>query len=198
MEEKVSSEVRRVKARMPIGSTNIRIHLASFLVIIATVFSGCAGVAIKPIKDETQDKMDRGIRYYESAPYLLVYADNKGGISSKILYMPDLSRKMSAKPYNFMASSEFVMDFTNGVLTGSKSTIDETVIPKAVVSALEKAASSAVKFAALNEASKMDFEIPQPYLYKIVIDSQSVLLIGERAKGTGDRPLTIKVSFKQE
>lgn len=147
---------------------------AAGLAILATSCS--AGMTVRRVSD---DSSEVGIRYYDSAPYLLVHTNNDGGLTTRILYLPDLGRKMAVRPYNRGSSLKLTLNFANGVLTRADSTVDQTKLPAAVVSAIEKTAGAAL--AALSPANAPKAaspEVPTPYLFKIVIKGSSVTLVG--------------------
>jgi hypothetical protein len=133
------------------------------------LLAGCAGLTATalPSKDnELTDDNANGFRYYETSPFLLVYTDGKGGLVSKILYLPDSTKLRTIKPYNFAASNSTTLKFDNGRLVQSKAVVDETVVPTAIISGLEKVASSAIKAANGNNDG-----IPAPYLFRIYGDA---------------------------
>jgi len=133
---------------------------------ISFLLSACAGLKLESIPNDDADKASTGFRYYDSAPFLLVHTDNKGGLTSQVLYLPDLTRKRAAAPYNYLASNKTTLTFDKGKLQQSKSVVDETIVPAAVISGLEKIATAAVK-AAANAANAGD-TIPPPMLFRIV------------------------------
>jgi hypothetical protein len=51
---------------------------------VAFLVSGCAGYSAIPVNNNEQDAKSDGVRYYEVAPFLLVYSDGKGNLTSKI------------------------------------------------------------------------------------------------------------------
>ena len=156
----------------------------------AGVWLGCAGISVHPVSD---DSAARGIRYYEPAPFLLVHSDGKGGLTSSVVILPDLSRKMSARPYAVLARNDATLQFQNGMLSSSKSVADETVIPKAVVSALEKVAIAAAKAAFKTEGEEDEgVKVPPPQLFKIVIEKDRVKLLG--GPGNGELFVTRQVT----
>ncbi len=150
---------------MPAAAMLIRAGLAS----LALLLSSCAGLSGRSLTED-QDWSATGFRYYDSSPYLLIYTDNQGGLNSELKYLPDLTKKREVKPYQFLASVEGKFSFADGILTGADSTGDGTAVPKAVISALEKAASAAIaadgKLRA--EAKDADGLAPRVYLFKIV------------------------------
>ncbi len=115
------------------------------MTLSVTSLIGCAGLEVEPVLNAAADKAARGFRYYRSAPFLLVYTDNKGGLQTKLLYLPDPTRKMSVRPYNCLASNKATLVFDKGRLTQAKTEIDETAIPSAVITSLEKVAKELVK-----------------------------------------------------
>lgn len=138
-----------------------------FVVALAAV--GCANVTVKPVLDQDRDERVRGFRYYRASPYILVYTDNKGGLSSRTIMLPDTTKKMSARPWTVMASTDSTLEFQNGVLTGAQTKTDTTAVPVAVIKAAEKAA---VEFAKMGfnvaQRSESAARVPPPSLFKIV------------------------------
>lgn len=160
--------------------------------LLTTCVAGCSGLSVHKVSD---DDGERGFRYYEPAPFVIVYSDGKTGLTAKIIYLPDLSRKMAAKPYNFVASNTTKLNFSNGILTDSTQKGDETAFPKAVIEAVKTAAVAAAKGVALNQPEQSGevpgFAVPAPFLYKIVIDEAGVSLEG--GQGTVDGKTVIQV-----
>jgi hypothetical protein len=113
------------------------------------------------------DAKAQGFRYFEEAPFVFVHSDGKGGISAEIVWLPDTTKKMSIKPYAFLATNKVSLSFTNGMLTESSSTVDETVIPDAVLSAIVTA------FVKGAETASGEAQLPLPYLFKITFDGAS-------------------------
>jgi hypothetical protein len=150
-------------------------HLLFVLPLLSTL-AACAGLEVKDVSSVAADDEARGVRYYESSPYLLVHTDNQGGIVTRILYLPDRTKKRSIRPYSQLARGTSTLQFENGVLTSSQTELDAAVVPKAIVSALEKAA---IAFLAANQVKKAPEEekfVPGPRLFKIVIHGDSVTL----------------------
>lgn len=177
----------------------------STAVVLASGAVGCAGVHYRELPYHAADETPQvraandtgnGIRYYESAPYLLVYSDGRNGLSWEVRYLPDLTRKMTAEPYNFAASVGTTWTFKNGVLTTSKDTSDATVVPKAILAAAEKA-MSAISIASLPDTKQPDtpaaYYVPAPRIYKIVQHGMTVTF--ESKDNGGD---TIQVSLLPE
>jgi hypothetical protein len=145
--------------------------------IAALVLCGCAGVTVHT----DGGKKDNGIRYYEPAPFLLVYSDSKGGLTSRIVWLPDTTRTMTLKPYAYLAKNDASFKFDKGMLTESKTVADETVIPQAIVAALKTAAIAGV--AAANKAERDETPtVPAPYLFRIEIKNGAAKLYwGDRS-----------------
>jgi hypothetical protein len=158
--------------------------LAGFMI---GMISGCAGLDMHTISNNEADESEHGFRYYDTSPFLLVYSDNKGGLTSKLLYLPDMAKKRSIKPYNYLASNNTTLKFEDGRLTSAKAVVDETVIPTAILTSLEKIATSSIKAA---NAGKN--EIPGPYLFRIVKKDTKWVLAGGQALNTGGEPATIR------
>ena len=153
------------------------------MVLASTGIAGCATVKYRVVTSET-DKSDLGIRYYETSPYLLAYSDGKGGVVTSIQYLPDPTRKMSAEPSATLADVQSTLEFDRGVLTSSSNSGDATAVAKAVTTAVETIGGALIAGAA-NEpgkAARANYaDVPAPYIFKIVIDKDSVKLIGARA-----------------
>ncbi|MER0170149.1 MAG: hypothetical protein DU489_05970 [Nitrosomonas sp.] len=148
------------------------------ITILLWLLTACAGVTHKPISS-IEDSADEGIRYFGSSYYLFLYSNGKGGLITEIKSLPDPNKKMSAKPYSFLSSLDLTMNFVNGVLTSSEETADSTAIPKAVIAAAEKVASLLLQ--TMNLPSKQ-LELPAPYVYKIVLKSDSIEFVGGSAE----------------
>jgi hypothetical protein len=158
--------------------------------------SGCAGLDVQTIgMNSEKDQTAKGYRYYQASPYLLVATDNKGGLNSQIIYLPDMMKKMSVRPYAYGASNESTLKFENGVLTQAAATVDETIIPKAVLDSLKDVLAAAAKAAAFNVVEATQTTAPAPSLYKIVVHGDQISLIGGQGVGA-DGSKVIKTSAK--
>jgi hypothetical protein len=156
----------------------------------ALILSGCAGLSVGPVKD---DNSARGYRYYQPAPFLFVRSDGKGGLSSEIIYLPDTTQKMQARPYAVLASNDATLSFSNGMLTAASITADETVVPVAFLDALTKVAGAAI---AADQPKSPQATAPVPYLFKIIVRTGSIELKGGPALGPdGVSKATISVSI---
>jgi len=153
---------------------------------------GCAGVTYEP---ETNDS--KGIRYYRSAPYLLVYTDNDKGLKTELVYLPDTRTVLTAYPYSTLATNSTTLEFSNGILQSAESQIDQTVIPQAVLSALEKVAVATI--GAFRKAEDKTGLVPAPRLYRIAWDEQNrAYLIGPNGCEPGGISTDIRVAGKTE
>jgi hypothetical protein len=144
----------------------------------ASVLSGCAGLSVRPINSDEEDKHARGYRYYETSPFLLIQTDNEGGVKSSIVHLPDTTKKRSARPYTVLASNEITLEFTHGSLTKSITDVDGTTVPKALVSVLEKAALATIAAANTAEPAGAANTVPAPYLFRIIIKGDTIKLVG--------------------
>src|ERR1700734_920035 len=99
--------------------------------VTLSCLTGCAGLDVVPVPNDSVDAAARGYRFYQQAPFLFVRSDGKGGLSRDIVYLPDTNQKMSAQPYAYLASINATLSFSNGSLTEASAVGDETVIPAA-------------------------------------------------------------------
>ena len=149
---------------------------------------GCSGVDVVPVPDSDSDAAARGFRYYQTCPYLLVYSDGSDQLQSRLLYLPDTTRKMSAKPYQFLAGNKSKWTFSNGVLTSARDESDSAVLPRAVVEAAKTVATSLLG-AALNVVREEGdqpghFEVPLPHLFRLDVNgAQTQLVSGHYPNG---------------
>lgn len=158
----------------------------------ACLFAGCAGTTIKPVTDDT---VANGIRYYEPAPFLLVTPDGRGNISSRIIYLPDLTELRSVDPFAYMAKNNTTLTFSNGMLVQNKSIIDETAIATQVFDSLK---TSAGTIGAALDAPDGEPTLPGPRLFRIWTDPQTGEATLIEARTQGDTAIRIKVTAKQE
>ena len=159
-----------------------------FLALVSTSLSACAGLNVTSISNENDDDIAAGFRYYETAPFLLIYTDGNGGLNSQVLYLADTTKKRSIAPYNYLASNNTTLTFKEGKLTGMKAEIDETVIPAEIIKGLETIAKEAMK--AANASAD---EIPGPYVFRIVKKADGTwALNGDRAVDANNKPITIR------
>jgi hypothetical protein len=93
---------------------------------------------------------------------------------------------MSAKPSAKLADVGANMEFDRGVLTTSVENGDTTALPKAIVKAVE--AFVPALLGALNKTdAPKEYEIPPPYVYKIVVNGNDVYFVGKQ----GDKSIRI-------
>jgi hypothetical protein len=150
---------------------------------LCALFFGCAGNTVKTLPYQadrtaakTADAKVDGIRYYEEAPFILVYSDSKGGLHTELLFLPDTTRTKVIDPYAWVANNKTVLTFNHGVLTTSSEVLDDTVVPKAIV---EAAKTALIAAADLPKADEANDEVPPPALYRLwVNDDGSAELIG--------------------
>ncbi len=156
--------------------------LRHLLLLLFVACSGCANTTVTPIYTDAQDMGEKGFRYYASAPFILVYADGKGGLTSKLIYLPDTRRWYSLRPHEFVASNKASLKFSNGVLTEAKIEGDGTALPKAIVESLKSIAVAKAAGVGFREAA--DYSVSGPYLYRIDIGENGKLALIEVA-GSG-------------
>ena len=138
--------------------------------VLWLTLSSCAGINYGTITTDADESKAKGLRYYDSSPYLLVQTDNQGGLTCDFLYLPDRTKKRYAQPYTFLSSNTTTLEFQRAILTNSVSDTDSSAVPVAVVKALEQVASSAAKFMAFDRPTDQTTPVsaPQVYLFKIV------------------------------
>ena len=103
-------------------------------------------------------------------------------------YIPDLQKLMVATPEANRASLKTTMTFKNGVLGDANAEGDGSIVPKAIMSAIQTAAPQFL--AALNVAANTPgHSVPAPYLYKILVSDDDIRFIG--TQGTTDINITI-------
>ena len=156
------------------------------LFLLLGLVIGCAGVKHRP--DDGSDS-ERGIRYYRSAPYLLVYSDAKGGIVTEIKYLPDQTQIMVARPTNTLASLKSTMEFEDGVLNSAVDEPDAGALPSAILSAARE-----VLPLLLAASAKPGDTVPAPHLYRIVVEGDRISFHG----GPGDAPIEVKMTAAEE
>ena len=158
----------------------IRAACHGLILLICALSAGCSAT----VQHQRESIGATGIRYYESAPYLLVYSDAKGGLKWQIRYLPDQSRIMTATPRIVGGRTEMTLYFQNGMLASASTTGDTTELPKAIISAVQSALPLLAK--GLFEGPAM-VGFPAPYLYKIVVNGSNVSFLG------GTSTVTIRV-----
>jgi hypothetical protein len=146
-----------------------------WLAMLCASLLECGGCYTHVVHQKAAD-CGKGIRYYQSSPYLLVYSDAKNGLQWQILYLPDQTKKMMVRPTVYWGRSEMDLYFHNGILTGSSELSDTTQIPTAVIAAVQSALP--LLGAAAFEAKANVF--PAPYLYKIVVNGSDVTFVGSQ------------------
>lgn len=163
-----------------------------------TLLSGCAGYTSRPVNSNHEDSTAQGIRYYEPAPFLLVYSDGKGNLTSRIIMMPDTSKLMVMDLHSFASKNNSTLTFDHGVLTSSKFIVDSTAVPTALVETIKTLGTAAISSAFNAPESGTTRQIPAPYLFKIVVGPKGTMLVGGQGLGPGDAPLVIHVSVTKE
>ena len=156
---------------------------------IALALGGCAGTTVSRIAypgiaptpglpADANDNDATGIRYYENAPFLLVYSDGKGGLTSQLLYLPDLTQKRVVHPFAYLAANNTTLTFDKGVLTQGKVVADETAVPKALIGALEQAAAASIGRSFNAAGGEPPPQLPPPQLFRIILANGKAQLVG--------------------
>jgi hypothetical protein len=158
--------------------------------MVVLAMSGCAGVTHVPVRlgppppHDTRGREERialekkadGIRYYGGSLYMIVNSTAKGTIQWRLIELPDQTKLMSARPYNYLATLDATLQFENGVLRQSHQAADGTVVPRAAIASAVQVAASAARFAAVAAAADRN---PRVYLYKLVPTSKGLAFRGE-------------------
>jgi hypothetical protein len=134
--------------------------------------AGCAGLSVEAIGNTGQaaDAKATGVRFYQEAPFLFVYADGKGGVGTDIKWLPDTTQLMSASPYAVLSKNETTMEFLSSALTTSTVVVDDTIVVNASLEALGKVLAAA----AANTASESELPpVPAPKLYRIIVNGDA-------------------------
>lgn len=146
--------------------------------------AGCSAT----VTHEQATESGTGIRYYDSAPYLLIYSDGRGGLKWQIRYLPDQGHIMMATPTILGGHTEMTLYFQNGILASGSTLGDTTELPKAVIAAVQ---SALPLLAALEGPAQNGF--PAPYLYKLVVRDNELTFIG----GQGDTSIQVPINQGQ-
>ena len=167
-------------------------------VMLAAMLAGCAGVSYTTITGPVEDAKARGFRYYDTSPYILVTTDNAGGLSSQIKYMPDTTKKRSARPYAFLAKNDTTLTFGGEgdaglTLTQGTTNSDSTEVPNAVLTALADVAKQAITSGVMDrkkadgttQPDKRPAKAPTFALFKVVKRNGEWGLIGARNNPVG-------------
>jgi len=154
-------------------------------VVLAILLAGCTAEVTH--QADTNDATATGIRYYESAPYLIVYSDGHGGLLWQIRYLPDQSRLMTATPKVSGAHVETTMYFQNGILASSSTVGDTTELPKAIIATIQNAIP--LLAAAAEGQTRKGF--PAPYIYKLVVKDNTITFLG----GEGNTNVQVPVVY---
>lgn len=163
------------------------------VVVVAALLSACSGLAVEPIGNAEQksDANAGGIRFYQEAPFLFVYPDGKGGITTEVKWLPDTTQLMSAKPYAILSKNETTLEFLGSALTSATIVGDDTAVVKASLESLGKVLAIAAN------TGRTEGEIPVPKLYRIIVngDGNTIGLSETATLDYEGNPLTIKVTL---
>lgn len=134
---------------------------AAALCLSLLALPGCAGIT----SNEDTDGSSTGVRYYNSAPFLLAYSDSKGGIVTELFYWPDTTRVLSLDTTAFFAQNKTELTFEDSILITSNTEADATALPKAVITAAKGIATAALSGNVPTAGSEKT--VPAPSLYRI-------------------------------
>lgn len=143
----------------------------TFAIAACSGVAGCAGTEYHTVQATASDDSTDGIRYYDPAPFVLVYTDGKGGLNSSLIYLPDTTQKRVIKPYAVVAKNEASFSFDKGILTSAKNIVDETILPAAVLDAATQIATEALKNADTAGPVSSEAQIPPPALFRVFVAS---------------------------
>lgn len=163
-----------------------------FLASVVLALTGCAGLSTGSPDPKQNDTTD-GFRYYETSPFLLITTDGKGGLESKVLYLPDTTKLRTIKPYSFAAKNQATLTFDKGTLVQAKAVVDETIVPTAIVGALEKVAIAAIKGG--NGGAE---GIPSPFLFRIYSNGDGIWSLEGGQALESDNKTPIRIRFTPE
>ena len=158
-----------------------------FLLAVMLALGGCAGLSTGSLVTQKEIDEGDGFRYYDTSPFLLITSDGKGGLKSKVLYLPDSTKLRTIKPYSFAAKNDATLTFDKGTLVQAKAVVDETIVPTAIVGALEKVATARIKAANGGTGG-----IPSPYLFRIHGDSAGNWSLQGGQALDNDKPVLIR------
>jgi hypothetical protein len=155
--------------------------------VLTTAFcsavSGCSAKVVHQV--DANDDTEKGIRYYNSAPYLLVYSDGKNGLNWEIIYLPDQTKVMAADPKIIGGRTEMTLNFNSGVLTTATTVGDTTALPKALITAVQ----TALPLLAAAAAGPSQPGFPAPSLYRLVVSNGVLSFKG----GKGDTSIQVPI-----
>lgn len=172
-----------------------RVFMACGILLVAI---GCARIDVKTLS-AADDSSDDGIRYYERAPFLLVYSDGKGGVVTHVQYLPDRTRLRSVHPFNFLASNKNTLTFKNGMLSTSTNTSDASALPSAIIKAVETVAAAAAKYGFfMVPAVKEGYVLPPPALYRIHINNGQVTFVGQSGTDPDGNAMVIQFTLQTQ
>lgn len=134
----------------------------------------CASIEPTPVKNFENPK---GIPYYDGSYYLLVYPDGLGNLKWTLQYLADPQKKREYRTSQFLSSVETELTFSNGVLNIGNTTTDSTVVPTAVIGAIEKVLTSGIANDPLANVNK----VPAPSIYKLVVTGNQIAFLGEKS-----------------
>ncbi len=148
--------------------------------------TACAGISVSDVSAPADDETTDGLRYYETAPFVLVYADGLGGLHSEMLYLPDTTRKKAIDPFAFVSRNTSSLAFSNGTLAPTDMLLTPADLPQSILNVAENAARHAFRDVARRAPKGPNGEraVPPPALFRIVVKPDgSIGLVGGYARG---------------
>ncbi len=165
--ETKSGEIRMLKRARAHHRGGVTVVLLS----IVLLHTGCASVKHLSASQATDDA-DRGIRYYETSPYLLVYPQPGGSAKIEIHHLPDPTRRRSTQIKAWGgAKVRTELAFEKGCLVSSRNETAASEPPVALLAAVEEL----LPLLALMNLPQEESALPAPSIYKFVTDPQGGL-----------------------
>ena len=149
---------------------NLNLFYSTFLLIFV---AGCAGVTVSPITSENQ----KGIRFYQPQPYLLVTQDKFGNSQSKIIWLPNPTKEFVITSHGWIGSDSSKFTLESGWNLIQYGEIKDSKIPE-TLGALLGIAREATKIPFTNKQLRQGPTAPvlTPGLYKIDFDTKTGLV----------------------
>ena len=123
--------------------------IATFVLLLALSFSGCAQVKVTKLPSE-KSYID-GVRFYRGLPYLAVMESN-GQCSATVIYLPDTRTEYVARITQGIGSVNLTTKLEGGMLLTEFGATSDSKVSEILVSAITGlAAASAADMAAQNQ-----------------------------------------------
>ena len=165
------------------GAMGGKMYWRVLTITCCLLVAGCSATVTHKV--DTADDAATGIRYYNSAPYLLVYSDGKNGLNWQIVYLPDQTRVMTAEPDIRGGRTEMTLGLSSGILTTASTVGDTTALPKALIAAVQ----TALPLLMAAGATTAQPGFPPPSLYRLVVNGNTLTFKG----GKGDTNIQVPI-----